>query len=209
MKKLSALTQQALAWAKTHRERVAAVGATAAVVIAGGVYAVLYNVRQDKQAWLQLGAAQTHAINNQRDAESQVLTDALQRYPRTQAFTYAQFMKGELLGTQGNHKEAAEVYSTLAERARPQQLRPLALLALATQLELAGELDRSIQVLNSFLQLYPDHFLTPRAYESLARVQELKGSAPAALPIYDRLTLLYPQTPFADFARWRLETLKK
>ena len=86
-------------------------------------------------------------------------------------------------------------------------MRPLALSAQIASEEMAGHYAQAQALAKTFLDLYPDHFLAAPTYMTQARLEELSGNRAAAVAIYERFVLLFPQSPWTALARSRMQTL--
>jgi outer membrane protein assembly factor BamD (BamD/ComL family) len=114
-------------------------------------------------------------------------------------------MKADLLYRTSDYVQAAALYGDLAQTGRPDLLKPLALSAEVSAEEMAGHVPQAQALAQSFLDKYPDHYLTGPMYLSQARLAEMAGNTAAAAAIYDRFVVLYPQSPWAALARSRTQ----
>jgi outer membrane protein assembly factor BamD (BamD/ComL family) len=131
----------------------------------------------------------------------QQLDEIINRFSRTTAAAEARLVKSEYLLSQKNYAEAESLLLPVIARGKPATLRPLALVALAAVQEEAGNFPAAVATCQQFLQKYPGHFLTPKMYESIARINLVSGSLADAQAAAEKLTTLYPATPWAERAQ--------
>ena len=71
--------------------------------------------------------------------------------------------------------------------------------------EAAGDFAQAAANGRNFLTAHSDHFLAPYAHATLARSLEQMGQKQEAMTAMQKITLQYPDTPWANWAKERLE----
>ncbi len=194
-------------WIRTHQERFWSITGTAAIVILFLAFVIHHRDTENDEAWTQLGIVQSHLMQNQWDMAQKSLDQWTTRFSGTQAATYAKFMKADLLYKTSDYATATQVYGDLSMTAKPMELRPLALSGKIASEEMSGHPDTAKTDAQDFLTRYPDHYLAGSMYMTQARLTEKTGDVAAAVALYDRFALLYPQSPFTSIAQKRREVL--
>lgn len=193
---------------KAHKAAVIA-AAVLVVLVWGGSAAYLHHqetVRQD--SWAQFYNVQI-ALLTQGQEKAAEAADALNaQYPDTDAAYYARLMQADLLYTQDNYAQAAELYEKLLTAKNP-QVRTVAALSLGAAQQAVQEYAKSIGTLQQFIQQNSTSFSLPQAYLTLALSQELSGDKAAALETYKKILADYPQTYFGTFAKDKISQLGK
>jgi outer membrane protein assembly factor BamD (BamD/ComL family) len=198
----------AVAWIRTHQERFWAITGGSFLFILLVALMIHRRETESTEAWFQLGGIQGQLMQGKVDAVRKALDTWNERFGTTDAATYAKFMKADLLYRTTDYAQAAQVYADLAQSGQPDLLRPLALSAEASCEEMAGHIPQAISLGQSFLDRYPDHFMSGPRYIDQARLTEITGDAAGAAAIYDRFILLFPQSPWTDLAKARSQGLK-
>ncbi len=201
--------EEAARWVREHQERFWAITGTTLLAILFVVLLVHHRETENEEAWSQLGALQGLLAQNKWDEVRKGLDNWDVRFQGSDASTYAKFLKADLLYRTSDYIQASQVYGDIATAGRPEPTRPLALSAQISCEEMAGHLAQAQNVAQTFLDRYPDHFLAAPAYMSQARLAELAGNPAAAAAVYDRVVLLYPQSPWVALAKARSQTLSK
>ncbi len=117
----------------------------------------------------------------------------------------AAITKANALSAQQNYNDAeATLQEVLNTGKGDKRLLPLASSVLGILYENTGKYQQAIDVYNKCLAKFPNSFLSPRIYESLARVQELSGKAQEAKGTYERIITLYPASAWAANAQERI-----
>ncbi len=199
--------QEGVLWIRTHREQFWAITGTIAGVVLVLSFMIQRRETENKEAWTQLGVAQGYLLQNQRDQASKALDQWSTRFKSTSADAYAKFLRADLLYNATNYAGAAQIYGELAAQGKPIEIRPLALSAQSASEEMAGRLPEALALAQQFNERYPEHFLAASMFYSQARLSELTGNASGASALYDRFVILYPQSPWTQFARARLQAL--
>jgi outer membrane protein assembly factor BamD (BamD/ComL family) len=199
--------QQAVRWVQTHREQFWAITGTIGVTVLLVAFMVHRRQAQNAEAWTQLGVAQGYLIQGQRAETAKALEQWFTRFQGSSATDYARFLKADLLYSTSDYAGAAQLYKNLAETGNPPVVRPLALSAASAAEEMAGQLPAAQATVQQFLEKYPEHFLAASMMMSQARLAELAGDIPNASALYDRYVILYPQSPWTEFAKARLRLL--
>jgi outer membrane protein assembly factor BamD (BamD/ComL family) len=194
-------------WIRSHQEQFWAISITVLGAILLTFFMIKRRQADNEEAWTQLGAAQGYIMQGQTAPATKALDDWFARYKGTGATTYAKFLRADLLYNTSNYAGAADLYGDLVQTGRPKELRPLALSAQAASEEMAGRLPQAQALTQQFLDHYADHYLAASMYISQARLAELSGSTSNATALYDRFVILYPQSPWTEFARARIQLL--
>lgn len=209
MTKTEKYLQEAVMWIRANQERFwATVGASILAVLFIGLL-IHHRQTESEAAWTQLGNIQGTLMQGKFDETRKALDTWETRFKTTDADTYERFMKADLLYNTSNYAQAANVYADLAATGEPAVVRPLALSAEASSEEMAGQIPKALNTLQTFTDQYPDHFLAAPRYLAQARLLQMSGNEAGAAAVYERYILLFPQTPWTDFARRQSQALSK
>ncbi len=201
--------EQIVVWIRANQERFWAITGTSVLAVLFVVLLLQRNRKEKDEAWTQLGNTQSQLTQN-NIAEARKSLDAWEaRFKGSNADTYAKFLKADLAYRTTDYTGASQIYGELAQSGKPALVRPLALSAQAESEEMAGHYPQAQLLAQTFLEKYPDHFLAASAYVMQARLAEIKGDTAAASAIYERITLLFPQSPWASLAKAKTQTLPK
>ncbi len=190
-------------WLSKNRQTAAAsTGGAVLILIIFGI--ILYRSQSLKaEAWSRLTVAQTYAYMGRSDQSLEQLQKLSQDYGNTDASGYASLFAGDVLYRLGNYPKALEAYARVLELG-PESIQPMALVNTAVAHEAAGQYDQAVANGRSFLDAHSDHFLAPQAHSSLARSLALMGRKEEARVALQKMTLQYPDTPWANWAKDRL-----
>lgn len=205
---LEKVIENAISWIRQHQERFWAVVGVFVLSVALCVMVWRHHETEKAEAWNRLGIIQSQLMQNQYDTARKSMDEWMQRFNRSDAGVYGQFIKADLLFRTSDYVAAAELYGEIAQTGRPAEMRPLALSAQTSSEEMAGHGPQAQALAQSFLERYPDHFLTADMFLTQARLTESAGNPSAASAIYDRYLILYPQNPRAAFAKAKAQLLK-
>ncbi len=194
---------ETITWIRNHQEKFwAIVGTTILSLLFVGL--VIHHRQTESQlAWFELGTLQGQLMQDRLDETRKGLSAWETRFKGTDAATYAKFIKADLLYRTSDFVQASQIYSDLAATGSPAIVRPLALSAQASSEEMAGNLSKALDLTKTFMDLYPDHFLSAPRYVQHARLLEMTGDKAGAAAVYNKFVLLYPQSPWTDMARAR------
>jgi outer membrane protein assembly factor BamD (BamD/ComL family) len=196
-------------WVREHQERFWAITGTSFLAVLFLALLVHHQQTESDEAWSQLGGLQGQLSQGKWEETRKGLEAWETRFRGTDASTYAKFIKADLLYRTSDYIQAAQVYGDIGLTGRPEPIRPLALSAQISSEEMAGHVPQAQTLAQTFLDKYPDHFLAAPTYMTQARLAELAGNAAAASAIYERVLLLYPQSPWTALAKARSQTLSK
>jgi TolA-binding protein len=196
-------------WIREHQERFWAITGTALLSLLFIGLLIHHQQTESDDAWFQLGGIQSQLAQGKLEEARKGLETWEPRFQGSDAATYAKFLRGDLLYRTSDYVQASQVYGDIVQTGRPEVTKPLALSAQISSEEMAGHMAQAQGLAQNFLDRYPDHYLAAPTYMTQARLAELSGNAPAAIAIYDRFTLLYPQSPWTGLARSRSQTLSK
>lgn len=199
--------EEAVAWVITHqRQALWSFGGAAAAALALGL--IVYS-RHTKNmgAWDKLSQAEVYAYSGRgADAQAAIAEAAGGTSPGAAAL--AHMLAGDLLYPKGEYDGALAAYDKAALEA-PEGLRPFALADKIMTLEAAGKNAECAAAAQSFVDSLSDHLLTPQVHSTLARCQSAAGQADAAKATLQRISLQYPNTPWAEWANARLAATAK
>ena len=193
--------ETALGWIKKNRETFIGSVVILLAVIVFSVYFLFHYRGLRDTAWKSLFIAQEQARGGNFAQAQQQLAAIAASYGSTSAAPYATLFKGDMLFAQGKFKEAAAEYSKLTSS---KDVAPFAVYSVGKCKEAEGDLAGAQVAYSDFLLKTPEHFVAPEVHSSLARAQELSGSADLAKTTYEKIVLLYPDTSWAMQAKAKL-----
>ncbi|MBI3551460.1 MAG: tetratricopeptide repeat protein [Elusimicrobia bacterium] len=203
---LQELVDRVLLWASSNQQLAAAIGGgTAAAALLAGIL-IYRSHSMQSAAWDRLALAEDSAYAGQVESSLKQISELAAQYPNTAAAGYGYLFQGDLLYPRGQYKEALEAYNKVLESGQPKVLQPLALGDTALAQEAAGQCEQSALSAQRFLETYPDHFLAPQVHACLARCLQARGQADQARTAYQKITLQYPETSWALWAKKRLDS---
>jgi TolA-binding protein len=191
-------------WAADNREKVlfGAVAAVLVVALAGFAYFRKGKLRDD--AWDRLSVAQAYAFTGRVDDSLKQLAEIQKEYSSSNASAYATIFEGDILYRKGSYKEAAAAY-TKAMQGGAKGIEPLALADLGMAQEAAGLFTEARDTSRKFLDTYPDHFMAPPVYASMARSLGFLKQTDDQKAALQKMTLQYPETFWASWAHAKLQ----
>ncbi len=201
--------EEGVLWIRQNQERFWAITGTAFLMVLFAILFIRHKEKESDDAWFQLGTIQSQLTQNNLQDAAKGLDTWNSRFAGTSAASYAKFLKGDLAYRTSDYVQATQIYAELAQSGRPDVIRPLALSAQVASEEMSGHLPEAQSLAQSFLDKYPDHFLAASIYMTQARLAEIKGDTAAAAAIYERVALLFPQSPWTAFAKAKSQTLLK
>lgn len=181
-----------------------------ALLVTGGVLAVLFIAavvtvqrRASKaDAWDRYALAELLAYGGRPTDAVDAARKLGEEKPGTRAATMARLLEGDILQARGEYKAALEAYAKAAEEQGP--LSPFSAANRAMTLEAAGQHAEALNAAKQFLSESPEHFLAPLVLSVQARCEQALGQAEAARASLQRITLQYPDSPWAAWANTRL-----
>lgn len=161
-----------------------------------------------ERGWESLSMAMNQVAQGHSDQAAKILDSLLGSQRSGPLAVQALLMKGDLLSAQGKTAEALASVREAQRQAVSPEYKALVSIALGNALERAGQSAQAAEQYAAFIAEFPDHFLVPRAYSELARIQAVSGKAPEARATYEKLITLYPATVWAQNAKAALESLR-
>jgi tetratricopeptide (TPR) repeat protein len=187
-----------------HRKEV---GMGAAAVAGIGLligFFVYSRSARENEAWDKLSMAEAYSYYGRPKEAADALAELTAQNASPAAAGLAGLMQGELKQAKGEH-DAALASFTHAVEVAPEPLKPFAAAEKVSALEAAGKPAECITAAQSFLDANADHFLGPQVQEVMARCQVATGQADAARATWQKISLQYPDTPWAQRANARLQ----
>jgi tetratricopeptide (TPR) repeat protein len=195
--------EEAVDWIIVRR-REAAMGAGAVAVVAVIAGMFLYGRRQRINAsWDKLAQAELMAYSGRVPDAQTLLTQVGDEAAAPESAALAMMFQGDLHYQHAEYDQALASYDKAALSA-PETMKPYALADKVLALEAAGKSAECAAAAQSFLDATPDHLLSAQVHVSLARCQLAQGQAEAAKGTLQRISLQYPNTPWAQWAAARL-----
>ncbi len=197
--------EEAVDWIIIHRREAAwmAGGVAAAALIVGFF---LYGRRSRiNTAWDKLSQAELYAYSGRMPEAQTLLTQIAEEGGARAATTLAYMMQGDLHYQHAEYDQALAAYDKAALTATD-ALRPYAMADKVLTLQAAGKAAECAAAAQSFLDATPEHLLAAQVHVALARCQLAQGQAEAAKATLQRISLQYPNTPWAEWASARLQT---
>ena len=199
---------QGVDWALARKREIGiGAAAVAAVAIAAGLF-VYSRQQRENEAWDKLSLAEAYSYYGRAKEAQEAMTAAAAQTDSPAAAGLGALMEGELKQAQGAGADAVASFTRAADLA-PAPLKPFALSEKTASLELAGKHSECAASAQTFLDSHSDHFLAPQVHEILARCQFAGGQPDAAKATWQKISLQYPDTPWAARATARLQTGSK
>lgn len=188
---------------KHRREVGIALGATAALAALIG-FAVYSRSARENEAWDKLAMAEAYSYYGRTKEAADTLAELTAQSASPAAAGLAGMLEGDLKRAKGEH-DAALVALTRAASVAPAPLKPFVLAEKVSALESAGKPAECAAAAQSFLEANAEHFLGPLVQETMARCQAAAGQPEAARATWQKISLQYPDTPWAARASARLQ----
>lgn len=191
---------------KAHKKAISI--SLVAVIIA---YAAVgfYSSHREKvlqNSWASYYNAQIALLTQGQEAAATAINELNQMYPDSDAAYYARLMQADLLFTQENFAQAADIYKELLN-ADNKHVATIAAVSLGQAQQAVKAYEDSIQTLQTFISQNSSSFVLPQAYFTLAVSQELSGDKKAALETYKKVLQDYTKTYFGVFAKDKIAQL--
>jgi tetratricopeptide (TPR) repeat protein len=188
---------------KNRKEVGMGAAAIAAIGLLIGFFIYSRNAKEN-EAWDKLSMAEAYSYYGRPKEAAEALAELAAQNASPAAAGLAGLMQGELKQAKGEHDAALASFTHAAEIA-PGPLKPFAAAEKVSALEAAGKPAECITAAQSFLDANADHFLGPQVQEVMARCQVATGQADAARATWQKISLQYPDTPWAVRANARLQ----
>ena len=195
--------EEAVEWILVRRREAAwTAGGVVAAALLIGLFLYARHARIN-DAWDKLSQAELYAYSGRLTEAQNLLTDVSEKSASPAASTLAALLQGDLHYPHGEYDQALAAYDK-ASLIAPESLRAYPLADKVSALEASGKSADCAAAAQSFLDTYPDHILFPQVHVSLARCQMAQGQGDAAKTTLQRISLQYPNTPWAAWAAARL-----
>ncbi|MFA6317656.1 MAG: tetratricopeptide repeat protein [Elusimicrobiota bacterium] len=201
---LQDFVDSSIKWIAANREKV--LFGAVIVVLAGALagFAIFRHIKIRDDAWDRLSMAQAYAFTGRIDEALKQLAEIQKDYSSSPASSYAIIFEGDILYRKGSYKEAASAYSRAMERGG-KGIEPLALADLGIAQEASGLYTEAKDTSRRFLDTFPDHFMAPTVYASLARSLGRLNQTDDQKAALQKMTLQYPDTFWAAWAQAKLQ----
>lgn len=140
---------------------------------------------------------------------TQLIDQALDKYPRLFAGQRAVFTSGLMALEKENMEEAAASFMKLAETWEDSYLAPVSLSNAAAAMENAGNIEGAkqawMEMINTYSDLSPD---VPEAIFHLGRLAEAEGQTDEALKRYREVASRFPDSRWTNLSKSRILALE-
>ena len=196
--------EEVVEWIVVRRREAAwTAGGVAAAALLLGFF--LYGRRQRvNAAWDKLSQAELYAYSGRLPDAQTLLTQIGDEGAAPESTALAFILQGDLHYQHAEYDQALASYDK-ATQAAPEALKPYTLADKVLTLEAAGKSADCAAAAQSFLDATPDHMLAAQVHVSMARCQLALGQADVAKATLQRISLQYPNTPWAQWAGSRLQ----
>lgn len=157
----------------------------------------------------KLSMAQSLLYHNQADQGIKMLDEVITQFTDSPSAYIARLNKADYLISQNKFDEAKNIILNVIANGKPEAIIPLAYPYLGEIQEDIGDLKGAVKTYNEFLVKFPDHFLSAKVMESLARVDAVSGNTEQAKAAYKRLEVEFKGTAWEKRAAEQLRALGK
>lgn len=197
----------AIDWVLARRKQaLIALGAAGVLLLVAAVVVVQRRASR-ADSWSRYALAELLAYGGRPDEALDTARKVGEEHAGGRAATMARLLEGDILQARGDYAGAVSAYAKAAEEPGP--LTPFALADKVMAQEAAGQCPEALSAASQFLEGSADHFLAPLILASQARCQSALGQADAAKSSLQRITLQYPDSPWAAWANARLQAPAK
>ena len=199
--------EKILDWISQNRQTALGILAIAGFAV---ILLIVFSYTRSKNAQnaqKELFIAQQVAQGGRIEAGIKQLTEVENKYSSRPEADFAIYTKGDIYFSQGLYKEAAAEYEKILKRNTHKDILPYAAFSLAKSYQAMGDYDTSVIKFKDFIAAWSDHFLCGQAYMSLGHIYTKKGDWPAAKEIYEKVTVLFPDTGWAQEAKVKLSVI--
>lgn len=192
---------------KKYKQQVLAVLGIFAAIVALVVYFIIKYQETQKSLLEKLSIAENLFYSERYDESLKLLDELIQRFPKRKLTVRAALLKAYILYNNEDFLGAKKLFTSVLNYNIP-YYSPFALLGLSLCEENIGNYEQTEKIYRDFIEKYPNHFLTPRAYELLAALYELNGSTELAKSTYDKLLVNFPGSYWSTKAEKKLKELR-
>ena len=172
------------------------------VVVVAVIVFVFYAIktnRDNEQASLLLGAAQT----------SKQFEELFRQYPKSSAAPAALLALASARFSAGDYNSALGYYCEFTGKYPRHDMLSAAELGKVMCSEARGEMEAALIGFNVFLQAHPDSYLTPQALFGVARCLQATGKLSKARIVYENFVVSYPESKWRQQAESALKSLDR
>lgn len=206
---LSKIITETVSWIKSNKQTVlTGIGVFVGVIVIV-VYISIRFAESNERAMERLSQVQGQMQARMFNEALAACDDLWSKYPRTPAGMQSLLYKGEILFLTGRYAESSDLYAKFLEKSKQKKLIPLAMSGQAASLESSGDYAKAISVYEEYIKKFPDHFLTPTNYLSLARCYLLAKQPDIAVKTYEKIVTLYPGSNWQKESEINLSVLRK
>jgi tetratricopeptide (TPR) repeat protein len=195
-------------WIKNNRQTSLGILVILGIILVFSISFYINYSKNTENVQRQLFLAQQVAFGGRTDVGIKQLTEIENNYPNRPEADFAIFTKGDLYFSNEKYKEAISEYEKIINKPRNQDLIPYALYSISKSYQAMADYNKAISMAKDFLSKYPEHFLSAQVYMSLAHCYEKTGDISSANETYEKITVLYPDTLWADEAKTKIKTKK-
>ena len=193
-------SQALIDWIKENRETFWGSVAVIAATIAFVIFFTASYAKTQKNAWQALFIAQQNAYAGKIDEAKKISSDLIKNYSRSSAVPFAIMLEGDLDFAKGKFEEAEKSYR-LAMKKAENTLLPVLLFNVGKTFEARHNWEETIKTYESFMKKYNSHYTAPEVYMNLAAAYARSGKSEEAKTAFSKITVLYPDTIWAQQAK--------
>jgi tetratricopeptide (TPR) repeat protein len=129
-----------------------------------------------------------------RDKALSYLNDTISLFPKTPAAYQARLVAGDYFTDAGKYDDALPYLLISYEKAKPENLRPLALFRIIYLYDHKKDYEKAIFYSNEFISKFGGNYLVKDVYMNLAQFYILSGSREDAKRVYNDVLVNFPAT---------------
>lgn len=197
-----------LDWIRENRETFwGSVGIVAAVIAFVVFFSVNY-AKSQNNAWRALFMAQQNYYAGNKDDAKKIIDELVKNYGRSSAVPFAHMLEGSMEFAVGNYEEAEKKYS-LALKKGNNGLAPVIMYDIAKTYEARMDWNKTIELYGDIIKKYPGHYIAPEVYTNMAVAYARAGKQEESKSAFEKITMLYPDTEWAEQAKETLNPTPK
>ena len=193
-------TKNFLSWIKENRETFWGGVAIIAAVIAFVIFFTASYSKLQKNAWQSLFMAQQNAYSGNTEESLKIIDNIVKNYSRSSAVPFAMMLQADLDFAKGNYEESEKTYMQAMKKA-DSELVPVLMFNIAKTYEARHNWDEAVKAYENFLKKYPGHYTAPEIHTNLAVVYSRAGKESESKAAFERIIVIYPDTPWAEQAK--------
>ncbi|MEN3014254.1 MAG: tetratricopeptide repeat protein [Endomicrobiia bacterium] len=189
-----------------YKNLIISISATISAVFLVVILLIVRSHKANEYFLQRITVAENSLYSKKFEEGYKVLDEIISTYKKTKYAAIAMYIKATYLYDSKDFETVKNLCLEILKIKKPKSIIVPTMYILGLCHFNLSNFNEAIKIFDEIIKKYPDHFYTPRIYETMALCYEAKGDQQNAKAIYEKMNILYPGSYWSNISQNKINT---